>query len=45
VLTEAWVLVSIVLTVAAEGVLAGVVLPRQRAVLAASVRPGSTTGV
>ena len=35
VLTEAWVLVSIVLTAAAAGVLAGVVLPRQRALLEA----------
>ncbi|GAA4889416.1 hypothetical protein [Actinomycetospora straminea] len=33
VLTEPWVLVSIVLTVAAAGVLAGMVLPRQRALL------------
>lgn len=34
VLTEAWVLVSIVLTATAAGVLAGVVLPRQRVLLA-----------
>ncbi|GAA4917324.1 hypothetical protein EV188_101717 [Actinomycetospora succinea] len=33
VLMEGWVLVSIVLTLAAAGVLAGVVLPRQRALL------------
>jgi sulfite exporter TauE/SafE len=40
VLTEAWVLVSIVLTAAAAGVLAGVVLPRQRALLDGAASDG-----
>jgi hypothetical protein len=55
VLTEPWVLVSILLTLAAAGVLAGVVLPRQRVLLegagaredllAATGRLAAATGV
>ena len=44
VLTEAWVLVSIVLTLAAFVVLAAVVLPRQQALLAEIGTGGADTG-
>jgi len=46
VLTDAWVLASMALTLLAAGVLAGVVLPRQREVLAAAEDgvAGSGTG-